>query len=89
MSDFERKHESIKQEYQRIIDLSQQTLDIDAQILKENNSKIGQSGQASQSKDLTTILKWNPSVGQHLEEVVTQAAKQSVSQVIADEREVQ
>ena len=37
-----------------------------AQILKENNSKNGQSGQASQSKELTTILKGNPSVGQHL-----------------------
>ena len=60
-----------------------------AQILKENNSQNGQSGQASQSKELTTILTGNPSVGQHLEEVVTQAAKQSVTQVIADEREVQ
>lgn len=60
-----------------------------AQILKENNSKNGQSGQASQSKELTAILTGNPSVGQHLEEVVTRAAKQSVSQVIADEREVQ
>ena len=60
-----------------------------AQILKENNLTKGQSGQASQSKELTTILTGNPSVGQHLEEVVTQAAKQSVSQVIADEREVQ
>ena len=60
-----------------------------AQILKENNSQTGQSGQASQSKELTTILTGNSSVGQHLEEVVIQAAKQSVSQVIADEREVQ
>ena len=39
--------------------------------------------------ELTTILTRNPSVGQHLEEVVTQAARQSVSQLIADEREVQ
>ena len=60
-----------------------------AQILKENNSQNGQSGQASQSKELTKILTGNPSVGQHLEEVVTQAARQSVSQLIADEREVQ
>ena len=41
-----------------------------AQILKENNSKNGQSGQASQSKELSTILTGNHSVGQHLEEVV-------------------
>ncbi len=60
-----------------------------AQILKENNSKNGQSGPASQYTELTTISRGNPSVGQHLEAVVTQAAKQSVSQVIADEREVQ
>ena len=60
-----------------------------AQILKENNSQNGQSGQASQSKELTTILTGNPSVGQHLEEVVTQAARQSVSQLIADQHEVQ
>ena len=41
-----------------------------AQILKENNLTKGQSGQASQSKELTTILTGNSSVGQHLEEVV-------------------
>ena len=63
LSNFECKHESIEQEYLRIIDLSQQILDIDAQILKENNLKIGQSGQASQSKDLSTILTGNSSVG--------------------------
>ena len=59
-----------------------------AQILKENNSQNGQSGQACQSRELTLILTGNSSVGQHLEVVVNQAAKQSVSQVIADEREV-
>ena len=34
-AEFDRKHASIKEEYQRIIDLSRQILDIDAQILNK------------------------------------------------------
>jgi len=42
LSDFKRKHESIKQEYQRIIDLSRQILDIDAQILNKLDHELAE-----------------------------------------------
>ncbi len=42
LSDFERKHASIKQEYQRIIDLSRQILEIDAQILNKLDHELAE-----------------------------------------------
>ena len=42
LSNFERKHESIKQEYQRIIDLSRQILEIDAQILNKLDHELAE-----------------------------------------------
>ena len=40
LSDFERKHESIKQEYQRIIDLSCQLLTVEAKLLNELDHEL-------------------------------------------------
>ena len=40
LSDFERKHESIKQEYQKIIDLSCQLLTVEAKLLNELDHEL-------------------------------------------------
>ena len=41
-AEFDRKHASIKQEYQRIIDLSRQILEIDAQILNKLDHELAE-----------------------------------------------
>ena len=41
-AEFDRKHASIKQEYQRIIDLSRKILDIDAQILNKLDHELAE-----------------------------------------------
>ena len=42
LSNFECKHESIKQKYQRIINLSRQILEIDAQILNKLDHELAE-----------------------------------------------